>query len=190
MDSVNSIPMTQLVKEYQQNVWQKVSVPRAFSSCRKDGALMGEPGVAKVIFVYELCKTPDLLHEFLRKAGLLKKDLTCAKCNSPMKLRSKDINDGAVWTCRNRINKKECGLQKSVRFGSWFSCSKLTMGEIFFLTYLIVKGYGTDKIIDEYSFSSSTMADWRQFINEIIVDYVEETSETIGGVGKIVEIDE
>ncbi|GFT08100.1 DDE_Tnp_IS1595 domain-containing protein [Nephila pilipes] len=47
MDSVNSIPMTQLVKEYQQNVWQKVSVPRAFSSCRKDGALMGEPGVAK-----------------------------------------------------------------------------------------------------------------------------------------------
>ncbi|GFT75537.1 breast cancer anti-estrogen resistance protein 3 homolog [Nephila pilipes] len=128
MNSVNSIPMTQLVKEYQQNVWQKVSVPRAFSSCRKDGALMGEPGVAKVIFVYELCKTPDLLHEFLRKAGLLKKDLTCAKCNSPMKLRSKDINDGAVWTCRNRIDKKECGLQKSVRFGSWFSCSKLTMG--------------------------------------------------------------
>ncbi|GFT58801.1 hypothetical protein NPIL_504661 [Nephila pilipes] len=47
MDSVNSIPMTQLVKEYQQNVWQKISVPRAFSSCRKDGALMGEPGVAK-----------------------------------------------------------------------------------------------------------------------------------------------
>ncbi|GFT72095.1 hypothetical protein NPIL_72711 [Nephila pilipes] len=92
MDSVNSIPMTQLVKEYQQNVWQKVSVPRAFSSCRKDGALMGEPGVAK--------------------------------------------------------------------------------------------GYGTDKIIDEYSFSSCTMADWRQFINEIIVDYVEETSETIGGVGE------
>ncbi|GFT49344.1 DDE_Tnp_IS1595 domain-containing protein [Nephila pilipes] len=121
MNSVNSIPMTQLVKEYQQNVWQKVSVPRAFSSCRKNGALMGEPGVAKIIFVYELCKTPDLLQNFLRKAGLIKKDLTCAKCNSPMELRSKDINDGAVWTCRNRINKQECGLQKSIRFGSWFS---------------------------------------------------------------------
>ncbi|GFU20937.1 DDE_Tnp_IS1595 domain-containing protein [Nephila pilipes] len=142
MDSVNSIPMTQLVKEYQQNVWQKVSVPRAFSSCRKDGALMGEPGVAKVIFVYELCKTPDLWHEFLRKAGLLKKDLTCAKCNSPMKLRSKDINDGAVWTCRNRIN-KECGLQKSVRFGSWFSCRKLTMGEFLFRASYEEKGIDT-----------------------------------------------
>ncbi|GFT03757.1 uncharacterized protein NPIL_644831 [Nephila pilipes] len=34
------------------------------------------------------------------------------------------------------------------------------------------------------------MADWRQFINEITVDYIEETSETIGVVGKIVEIDE
>ncbi|GFT46701.1 DDE_Tnp_IS1595 domain-containing protein [Nephila pilipes] len=133
MNSVNSIPMTQLVKEYQQNVWQKISVPRTFSSCRKDGALMGEPGVAKVIFVYELCKTPDLLQEFLRKVGLIKKDLTCAKSDIPMKLRSKNINDGAVWTCRNRINKQECGLQKSIRFGSWFSYSKLTMGEIFFL---------------------------------------------------------
>ncbi|GFT01327.1 hypothetical protein NPIL_322101 [Nephila pilipes] len=152
--------MTQFVKEYQQNVWQKVSVLRAFSSCRKDGALMGEPGVAKIIFVYELCKTPDLLQEFLRKADLIKKDLTCAKYNSPMKLRSKDINDGAVWTCRNRINKQEWGLQKSIRFESWFSFSKLTMGEIFFSTHLIVKRYGTDKIIDEYSFSSSTMADW------------------------------
>ncbi|GFS51147.1 hypothetical protein NPIL_467191 [Nephila pilipes] len=106
MNSVNSIPMTQLVKEYQQNVWQNVSVPRAFSICRKNGALLGEPGVAKIIFVYELCATPDLLQEFLRKAGLIKKkDLTFAKCNSPKKLKSKDINDGAVWTRRNRINK-------------------------------------------------------------------------------------
>ncbi|GFU50389.1 DDE_Tnp_IS1595 domain-containing protein [Nephila pilipes] len=133
MNSVNSIPMPQLVKEYQQNVWQKVSAPRPFCSCRKDGSLMGEPGVAKIDFVYELCKIPDLLQEFLRKAGLIKNDLTCAKCFSPMKLRSKDINDGAVWTCRNRINKKGCGLQKSIRFGSWFTSSKLTMGEIFFL---------------------------------------------------------
>ncbi|GFT03480.1 hypothetical protein NPIL_513191 [Nephila pilipes] len=46
-----------------------------------------------------------------------------------MKLRSKDINDEAVWTGRNRINKKECGLQKSIRFGSWFNSSKLTIAD-------------------------------------------------------------
>ncbi|GFS57815.1 hypothetical protein NPIL_283871 [Nephila pilipes] len=132
MNYVNNIPMTQLVKEYQQNVWQKVSVPRAYSSCRKDGSLMGEPGVAKITFVNELCETPELLQEFLRKASLIKKDLACAKGNSPMELRFKDIHDGAVWTCRNRINEKECGLQKSIRLGSWLSFSKLTMGEIFF----------------------------------------------------------
>ncbi|GFT84551.1 hypothetical protein NPIL_516671 [Nephila pilipes] len=73
--------MTQLVKDYQQIVWSKASVPRAYSSSRKDGALMGEPGVAKIIFVYD------------------------------------------------------------------------------------------------------TMVDWRQLINEIIMDYIEETSETIGSVG-------
>ncbi|GFS84891.1 hypothetical protein NPIL_409361 [Nephila pilipes] len=108
MDSVNSIPMTQLVKEYQQNVWQKVSVPRAFSSCRK----------------------MELLWEN-------------QELQSPMKLRSKDINDSAVWTCRNRISKKECGLQKSVRFGSWFSCSKLTMGEFLFRASCEEKGIDT-----------------------------------------------
>ncbi|GFS46292.1 hypothetical protein NPIL_2901 [Nephila pilipes] len=103
-----------------------------FPAVEKMELLWENQEFAKIIFVYELCKTPDLLQELLRKAGLIKKDLTCAKCNSPMKLRSKDINDGAVWTYRNRINKQECGLQKSIRFGSWFSFSKLTMGEIFF----------------------------------------------------------
>ncbi|GFT68586.1 hypothetical protein NPIL_181821 [Nephila pilipes] len=97
MNSVNSIPMTQLVKDYQKNVRSKASVPRAYSSCKNDEYLMGEPGVLKIFFVYELCKNPDLLLEFLRKAGLIIiKDLTCAKYNSPMKLRSKDINDSAV----------------------------------------------------------------------------------------------
>ncbi|GFR04756.1 uncharacterized protein TNCT_310701 [Trichonephila clavata] len=33
------------------------------------------------------------------------------------------------------------------------------------------------------------MADWRRFINEIILDHVEESTKAIGGVGKIVEID-
>ncbi|GFT06109.1 hypothetical protein NPIL_4871 [Nephila pilipes] len=84
-----------------------------------------------------------------------------------MELRSKDINDGAVWTCRNRINKQDCGSQKSIMFGSWSTSSKLTMGEIFFLTYLTVKKYVSMHIIAEYSFSSSTMVEWRQFMNEI-----------------------
>ncbi|GFT23517.1 hypothetical protein NPIL_286661 [Nephila pilipes] len=73
MKTVNSISMIQLAKDYHKIVWSKVSVPRAYSSSRKDGALMGEPGVAKIIFVYELCNSPDLLQEFLRKAGLIKR---------------------------------------------------------------------------------------------------------------------
>ncbi|GFQ77052.1 DDE_Tnp_IS1595 domain-containing protein [Trichonephila clavata] len=33
-------------------------------------------------------------------------------------------------------------------------------------------------------------ADWRRFINEVILDHFEESTEAIGGVGKILEIDE
>ncbi|KFM58004.1 hypothetical protein X975_20051, partial [Stegodyphus mimosarum] len=41
-----------------------------------------------------------------------------------------------------------------------------------------------------FRFSSATLTDWRQFVNEVILNHVELTSEKTGGVGKIVEIDE
>lgn len=38
----------------------------------------------------------------------------------------------------------------------------------------------TSQIQMEYGFSSSTIADWRQFINETILDFVEFDSATLG----------
>ncbi|GFT42876.1 hypothetical protein TNCV_3751661 [Trichonephila clavipes] len=70
--------------------------------------------------------TPDLLLEFLREPDLVKTILTCGKCSNVMKLRPKTSTDRYVWTCRSRIDKKE-GSQRSIRYGSWFSSSKLAM---------------------------------------------------------------
>ncbi|GFT46991.1 DDE_Tnp_IS1595 domain-containing protein [Trichonephila clavipes] len=39
-------------------------------------------------------------------------------------------------------------------------------------------------------FSSATLADWRHFVLEQVLDHVELTSSKIGGVGKVVEVDE
>ncbi|GFX63433.1 hypothetical protein TNCV_3620361 [Trichonephila clavipes] len=49
-------------------------------------------------------------------------------------------------------------------------------------------GTGTKEI--KAYFSSGTLAEWRQFVNEVILDQAEKTSEKIGGKGKIVEVDE
>ncbi|GFT54149.1 hypothetical protein NPIL_453561 [Nephila pilipes] len=48
----------------------------------------------------------------------------------------------------------------------------------------------TSEIGQTYHFSSATLADWREFINEVILDYIENDSEKLGGTGRVVEVDE
>ncbi|GFS76729.1 DDE_Tnp_IS1595 domain-containing protein [Nephila pilipes] len=132
-----------------------------------------------------------LFLDFLRETGLIKSECICHKCNSPMKFAAKNsLSDGYSWICRKSTNNKVCGATKTIRHGSWFTCSKLRLGEIFMLTFEIILGSATSEIGQTYSFSSATLADWSQFINEVILDYVENNSEKIGGAGKIVEVDE
>ncbi|GFT43232.1 DDE_Tnp_IS1595 domain-containing protein [Nephila pilipes] len=101
-----------------------------------------------------------------------------------MKFAAKNsLSDGYSWICRKSTNNKVCGATKTIRHGSWFTCSKLRLGEIFMLTFEIILGSATSEIGQTYSFSSATLADWRQFINEVILDYVENNSEKIGGAG-------
>ena len=56
------------------------------------------------------------------------------------------------------------------------------------LTFFVVKSMKTNFNHENFSFFF-TLADWRQFVNEVIYDHVELTSEKIGGPGKIVEVD-
>ncbi|XP_035226609.1 uncharacterized protein LOC118198937 [Stegodyphus dumicola] len=68
--------------------------------------------------------------------------------------------------------------------------SKLTIAEIFVLTYDVLEKIATSKIMKEYGFGSNTMASWSQCIRETILEYIEMNSQMIGGPGKTVEIDE
>lgn len=58
------------------------------------------------------------------------------------------------------------------------------------LTFEIVCGAKTYDIIQQWAFDSNTMSDWRQFINEVLLEYIENNSEKVGYVGKFVEVDE
>ncbi|GFU31637.1 DDE_Tnp_IS1595 domain-containing protein [Nephila pilipes] len=79
---------------------------------------------------------------------------------------------------------------RKIRCGSWFTCNKLKLGEIFMLPFQIILGSAASEIGQTYHFSSATLADWLQFINEVILNYIENNFEKIGGTGKIVEVDE
>ena len=66
----------------------------------------------------------------------------------------------------------------------------LKLFDVLLITYEILRGTKTGRIAEEYGFSSTTLADWRQFINETILNYIEENSEKVGGDGGVMEIDE
>ncbi|GFY60309.1 DDE_Tnp_IS1595 domain-containing protein, partial [Trichonephila inaurata madagascariensis] len=128
---------------------------------------------------------------FVRETRLIKSEFLCPKCNVPKTFgRKNSISDGYSWICRNSRNNKVCGSTKTIRHGSWFSCSKLKLNEIFRFTQHLIMETRTKDIKAYFYFSSDTLADWRQFVNEVILDHVETTSEKIGGEGKIVEADE
>ncbi|GFT94483.1 DDE_Tnp_IS1595 domain-containing protein [Trichonephila clavipes] len=98
--------------------------------------------------------------------------------------KTKKSSNGSIGRC------KKCRAEKSIRVGSWFSCSKLNLQEILRLTWDLITGAKTCDIERKSGFSSATLADWRRFVHEQVLDHVELTSSKIGGVGKVVEVDE
>lgn len=113
----------------------------------------------------------------------------------------KCISNLKKWRCFNYIVKDKdgqgrkrvrCSKSKSYKFGTWFGRSNITIEEILLLTYEILIWQRTDDIMQQYNFSSSTMCDWRNFVNERIVEYMESkcNTEKICGEGCIVQVDE
>ncbi|GFX92601.1 DDE_Tnp_IS1595 domain-containing protein [Trichonephila clavipes] len=119
------------------------------------------------------------------ESGLIKETFNCVRCKEPCSIvKRKKSSNGSIWRC------KKCRAEKSIRVGSWFSCSKLNLQEILRLTWDLITGTKTCDIERKSGFSSATLADWRHFVHEQVLDHVELTSSKIGGVGKVVEVDE
>ncbi|GFT64214.1 DDE_Tnp_IS1595 domain-containing protein [Nephila pilipes] len=100
-----------------------------------------------------------LFLDFLKETGLIKSECIFHKSNSPMKFAAKNsLSDGYSCICRKSTNNKVCGTPKTIRHGSWFTCSKLRLGEIFMLTFETILGSATSEIGQTYSFSSATLS--------------------------------
>ena len=63
--------------------------------------------------------------------GLLGKSRVCSVCGDDMKLvNCEDCSNGFKWECRRRTNSKQHKVELSIRAGSWFEQSKMTLEEI------------------------------------------------------------
>ena len=78
----------------------------------------------------------DRLIQWLMVDGSLGKSRVCSVCGDDMKLvNCDDRSDGFKWECRRRTNSKRHEVEFSIRAGSWFEQSKMTLEEILKYSY-------------------------------------------------------
>ena len=126
---------------------------------------------------------------FAQDLQLMPVRMDCEACGMVMgKVRERRRLDGFIWRC-GRVG---CRKTKSARTGTWFENSKLTLKQALTLMYcwatqtnqMVARVHGN--IGDNH-----TTVDWYNYCREICVLVLnDEDVERIGGVGKIVEIDE
>ena len=141
--------------------------------------------------IYEICKERRFLIDWLQGRGLLG-DLSgiCECCFEGKGKLVEDKSyskDGVVWRCTNR----KCNKKVSIREESWFSGSHLLLEQIVKLTYYWVYSLPKDHISRELKIGSEhTLVDWENFAREVCLENLQQDNCKIGGIGKVVEIDE
>ena len=87
--------------------------------------------------LYEICKDRELLFEFCQNERLIGNFTgdPCPEknCNGHLSLRKDNskVHDKAIYRC----TKNNCSFKRSIRYKSWFSGSKLSIGTILKITY-------------------------------------------------------
>lgn len=81
---------------------------------------------------------------------------------------------------------------KSIRFGTFFSNSKLTLYQILTLLVYSAEGITKQDILKKQLDinSNNTVVDWKCFIRDIYINYQLNVSGPIGGSGVVVQVDE
>lgn len=133
---------------------------------------------------------PELVIKKCMQLGLISTMYVCPVCGMNMSLRSRPQKiDMFDWICRTRSAPSHC-VQRSVRAGSYFERSKMSIPDILLLTHFLLHRVGHKVISGELDITSHTVCDWHAFMREVCVEVCLKMNEPIGGPGQIVEINE
>ena len=129
--------------------------------------------------------SPFEIITYSQKQGLIANNYLCSKCNVDMTVAPiETVIDKYAWRC------KKCRSRKSIRRGTWFSNSHLSLSSILQLTFFWCDKLERRIIRRELEISEATLVDWYNLCREICVEIMLNHCDTIGGLGKIVDIDE
>jgi hypothetical protein len=145
----------------------------------------------KRIELYALILNNSAAIEWCRERGLLSNHQTCPTCGEDMKIENHKCNDSEIWRCRKMVlgTKHDCKL--SIRSGSVFEGSNLSIREILFILYEWAVQSPAHMTGYELSISQPTVCSWYLMFRRIVSTFMEtRLSGQIGGPGDVVEIDE
>ncbi|KAF7685071.1 hypothetical protein CDIK_4181 [Cucumispora dikerogammari] len=132
----------------------------------------------------EKLKNLDGAVSFCMNVGLIKKSTNCKFCRKNMVLANHHREDGFIWACWSYKCEK---LKRSIRYCSFLEGIKLPLKDIIMILYEWCQETTIKRIKHEYVIHYKAVNQVLQVIRKIIAD---RKGEKIGGIGKIVEIDE
>ena len=121
--------------------------------------------------------TTEAAVEFCAERHALANTSDCQVCNRPRYIRKNAAKqDGIMWVC------PRCGSKQSVRAGSFFVNSRLSLEQIILFTY----SWSKDWLLKDCSVGSGGMAtqtqtDWGNFVHEVCQADIERNRCVIGG---------
>ena len=96
----------------------------------------------------------------------------------------KDLTDGVGWFCPH------CKSQKSIREGSFFAKSRITLQKWLMLLYLWAREYPVSDARDETLVTKTTAVNVYQWLREVCSTALLNTPTKLGGPGVVLQIDE
>jgi len=104
---------------------------------------------------------------------------------TPMRERPRrDVSDGCRWWCPT------CKTRKSVRQGSFFAKSRISLQKWLLLMYLWAREYPVTDAKEEAEVDKHTAIDIYQWFREVCSTKLIQNRVVLGGPGIIVQIDE
>ena len=143
-----------------------------------------------VTLAAELNTTESTL-QWAARRRLVHNAVTCPRCARPATLVARaDVTDGHHWRCAR------CRFTKSVRSGSFFERSHLSISSIVVIAYCWAVDMPQKLIAREADVQTkATIVDWCNFLREVAGDYIMRRPTEIGGFDNngwpvVVEVDE
>jgi len=138
-----------------------------------------------------LVETDDVTAiKFLAKRGLIHAFHRCPSCDDLCGLTQYAQGvDGQRWRCR------DCNHTKSIRHGSFFAKSHLSLRQMLFFIYFWCQDTPSSFITHELNISRRVVIDFANFCREICVNWIDMNPAHLGGLNddltpKVVEVDE